>query len=45
VKKLVLNHFVPADVTGVTEQTGFDAVRTTYKGDLVVGRDLLEINL
>ena len=45
VKKLVLNHFVPADATGVTERTWFDAVRTTYKGDLVVGRDLLEISL
>jgi ribonuclease BN (tRNA processing enzyme) len=45
VKKLVLNHFVPADATGVTEQTWFDAVRTTYKGDLVVARDLMEIRL
>src|SRR6476620_7489345 len=26
VKKLVLNHFVPADATGVTERTWFDAV-------------------
>jgi ribonuclease BN (tRNA processing enzyme) len=45
VKKLVLNHFVPADATGVTEDTWFDAVRTTYKGDLVVARDLMEIRL
>ena len=45
VKKLVLNHFVPADATGVTEETWFDAVRTTYKGDLVVARDLMEIRL
>jgi ribonuclease BN (tRNA processing enzyme) len=45
VKKLVLNHFVPADATGVTEDTWFNAVRTTYKGDLVVARDLMEIGL
>jgi ribonuclease BN (tRNA processing enzyme) len=45
VKKLVLSHFVPADATGVTEQTWFDAVRTTYSGDLVVARDLMEIRL
>jgi ribonuclease BN (tRNA processing enzyme) len=45
VKKLVINHFVPADVTGVTEDTWFNAVRTTYKGDLVVARDLMEIRL
>jgi ribonuclease BN (tRNA processing enzyme) len=45
VKKLVLNHFVPVDIPGVTEQTWFDAVRGTYGGDLVVGRDLMEIKL
>jgi ribonuclease BN (tRNA processing enzyme) len=45
VKKLILNHFVPADATGVTEETWFNAVRTTYKGDLVVGKDLMEIKL
>ena len=45
VKKLVINHFVPADATGVTEDTWFNAVRATYKGDLVVARDLMEIKL
>jgi len=45
VKKLVLSHFVPADATGVTEQTWADAVRPTYRGDLVVARDLMEIPL
>lgn len=45
VKKLVLNHLVPADATGVTEETWVKAVRATYQGDLVVGRDLLEIKL
>jgi ribonuclease BN (tRNA processing enzyme) len=45
VKKLVLSHFVPADASGVTEQTWADAVRPTYKGDLVVSHDLMEILL
>jgi ribonuclease BN (tRNA processing enzyme) len=45
VKKLVLSHLVPADDPSVTEQTWIDAVRTTWKGDLVVGRDLMEIKL
>jgi len=45
VKTLVLNHLVPADDPGVTEQVWADAVRATWKGDLVVGRDLLEIML
>ena len=45
VKKLVLSHLVPADASGVTEQTWIDAVRPTYQGDLVVGRDLLTIAL
>jgi ribonuclease BN (tRNA processing enzyme) len=43
VKKLVLSHLVPADDPRVTEQTWIDAVRPTWKGDLVVGRDLMEI--
>jgi ribonuclease BN (tRNA processing enzyme) len=45
VTKLVLSHFVPADASGVTEQTWADAVRPTYKGDLVVSHDLMEIPL
>jgi ribonuclease BN (tRNA processing enzyme) len=43
VKKLVLSHLVPADDPRVTEQTWIDAVRPTWKGELVVGRDLMEI--
>lgn len=42
---LVLNHFVPADDRTLTERQWADAVRTTYGGRLVVGRDLLEIGL
>jgi ribonuclease BN (tRNA processing enzyme) len=45
VKTLVLSHLVPADDPRLTEQTWIDAVRTTWKGDLVVGHDLLEIKL
>ncbi|HEY1362178.1 MAG TPA: MBL fold metallo-hydrolase [Xanthobacteraceae bacterium] len=45
VKKLVLNHLVPVPFTGMSEQVWIDAVRPTYQGDLVVGRDLLEIAL
>ncbi len=42
---LVLNHFVPADDRTLTEQHWADAVRTTYTGHVIVGRDLLEITL
>jgi ribonuclease BN (tRNA processing enzyme) len=45
VKTLVLNHFVPADGSGLTDQTWIDAVRTSYAGDLVVGKDLMAIAL
>jgi ribonuclease BN (tRNA processing enzyme) len=45
VKKLVLNHFVPADATGVTEQTWADAVRPTFKGEIVVSHDVMDIRL
>ena len=45
VKKLVLSHFVPTPFTGMSDQVWFDAVRPTYAGDLVVGRDLMEIAL
>src|SRR5437588_389656 len=40
-KKLLPNHFVPADATGVTGDTWVHAVRTTYQGELVVARDLM----
>jgi ribonuclease BN (tRNA processing enzyme) len=45
VKTLVLNHLVPADDPSVTEQVWTDAVRETWKGDLIVGHDLMEIAL
>jgi ribonuclease BN (tRNA processing enzyme) len=45
VKTLVLNHLVPADDPSVTEQVWHDAVRETWKGELIVGHDLMEIAL
>lgn len=43
VKKLVLSHFVPADDPGVTDQMWIDAARVHYRGEVTVGKDLLEI--
>jgi ribonuclease BN (tRNA processing enzyme) len=43
VKKLVLSHFVPPDDPLVTEQMWLDAARQHFKGEIVVGRDLMEI--
>jgi len=45
VKTLVLSHLVPADDPSVTEQVWTDAVRPAWKGELIVGRDLMEIAL
>ena len=44
-KKLVLNHFVPGDDTSLTDRDWLDAVRTTFPGDIALGRDMLEIAL
>jgi ribonuclease BN (tRNA processing enzyme) len=43
VKTLVLSHFVPGGYPFLEDQVWFDAVRPTFGGNLVVGRDLLEI--
>jgi len=45
VKKLVLSHLVPVPFAGMSEQVWIDAVRPTWQGELVVGRDLMEIAL
>jgi ribonuclease BN (tRNA processing enzyme) len=45
VKTLVLSHFVPADAPNVTDQQWIDAVRETWKGELVLAKDLMEIRL
>jgi len=43
VKTLVLSHFVPAEDPSITEQMWIDAAARTYKGTIVLGKDLLEI--
>jgi ribonuclease BN (tRNA processing enzyme) len=43
VKTLVLSHFVPGGAPVIPDQVWFDAVRPTFSGNLIVGRDLLEI--
>jgi ribonuclease BN (tRNA processing enzyme) len=43
VKTLVLSHFVPAEDVNPTDQMWIDAARSTYRGQIIVGRDLLEI--
>jgi ribonuclease BN (tRNA processing enzyme) len=45
VKTLVLSHFVPADAPNVTDQQWIDGVRETWKGDLVLAKDLMQIKL
>lgn len=43
VKTLVLSHFVPPDDATITEQMWMESARGTYKGQVIVGRDLQEI--
>ena len=43
VKTLVLSHLVPADDPEVTENMWRDAARVHFRGQVIVGRDLLEI--
>jgi ribonuclease BN (tRNA processing enzyme) len=43
VKTLVLSHFVPAEDASLTDQMWIDAARGSFKGQIIVGRDLLEI--
>ena len=45
VKNLVLNHFVPSDDKSLTEQVWLDAVKTTFSGNIIVGKDLLQLPL
>ena len=45
VKCLILNHLVPPDDKSVTEKALIDAVRTTFSGIVVVGKDLLQFEL
>ena len=43
VKTLVLSHFVPPDDPQVTEEMWRDAARRHFQGEVIVGRDLMEI--
>jgi ribonuclease BN (tRNA processing enzyme) len=43
VKTLVLSHFVPGGYPFLKDEVWFDAVRPYYSGNLVVGRDLMEL--
>lgn len=43
VKTLVLSHFVPGGYPFLEDQVWFDAVRPHFAGNLIVGRDLLEL--
>jgi ribonuclease BN (tRNA processing enzyme) len=45
VTTLVLSHFVPVDAPNVTDQQWTDAVRETWKGDLVLAKDGMTIPL
>ena len=43
VKTLVLSHLVPAEDPAITEKMWIDAARTHFRGDIIVGKDLLEV--
>lgn len=43
VKTLVLSHLVPGGPPIVPDQVWYDAVRPHFQGELVVGRDLMEL--
>ncbi len=43
VKTLVLSHFVPPDDPLVSQEMWRDAARRHYRGEIIVGRDLMEI--
>jgi ribonuclease BN (tRNA processing enzyme) len=43
VKTLVLTHFVPGDDASITDEQWAADARKHFKGEIVVGRDLLEI--
>ncbi len=43
VKTLVLSHLVPSDDPAITEQMWLDAAKAHFKGEVILGKDLLEI--
>lgn len=45
VKKLVLSHFVPGGYPYLEDQVWLDAVRPYFEGEIIVGSDLMEIQV
>ncbi|MBZ9766654.1 MBL fold metallo-hydrolase [Mesorhizobium sp. CA6] len=45
VRRLVLNHLIPADDPAIGEDDWIDAVRKTWSGDLTIARDGLVVGL
>jgi ribonuclease BN (tRNA processing enzyme) len=43
VKTLVLSHFVPGGAPFIPDNVWYDAVRPHFAGEIVIGRDLLEL--
>ena len=43
VKTLVLSHFVPGDDSSITDEQWSEGVRRNFKGRIIVGKDLMEI--
>ena len=43
VKTLVLSHFVPGDDPSITDEQWAEGAHKTFKGKIIVGKDLLEI--
>jgi ribonuclease BN (tRNA processing enzyme) len=43
VKTLVLSHFVPGDDASITDEQWATGVRAHFKGQVIVGKDLMEI--
>ena len=43
VKTLVLSHFVPPDDPQVTDEMWLEGARTHFRGQIILGKDLLEI--
>jgi ribonuclease BN (tRNA processing enzyme) len=43
VKKLVLSHLVPPDDPAVTDEMWLEAARVHFRGEVILGKDLLEI--
>lgn len=45
VKKLVLSHFVPGGDSTITDQAWLDGVRPHFKGEIIIGHDLMSFSL